>query len=154
MASVNAEISPGLNKLLMLSISKSSHIRSEFTQCIDSIRDYARDNHHFKNRTGWLERNINSVLTSTYPLEGEVYVSNKLVHYAKYVHNGTKSSNKYITPVNRKSLRWSHGGAFIFAKKVRHKGIKSDPFLEYSLKETKEKVRQRLVRAIKTEMGL
>jgi hypothetical protein len=47
--------------------------------------------------------------------------------HAVFVHWGTRPH--IIRPKNKKALRWPAGGAFAFAKKVRHPGTKADPWM-------------------------
>lgn len=47
--------------------------------------------------------------------------------YAVFVHWGTRPHR--IAPKTRKVLRWPSGGAFVFARWVRHPGYNGDPWL-------------------------
>lgn len=54
--------------------------------------------------------------------------------HARWVHWGTglfgPRGQKYeIKPKNKKALRWPSGGKFIFARGVKHPGIKGDPWM-------------------------
>lgn len=51
--------------------------------------------------------------------------------YAMFVHDGTKSRAAPIVPTHSKALAWiGPGGNVIFATKVKHKGIKAQPWLQ------------------------
>lgn len=47
--------------------------------------------------------------------------------HALFVHFATKAHA--IVPKNKKALRWSGGGRFMFAKRVWHPGYRGDPYL-------------------------
>lgn len=51
----------------------------------------------------------------------------RVAPYALFVHWGTRAH--LIKPRRKKALRWPAGGAFAFAKGVKHPGTKADPWL-------------------------
>ena len=74
-------------------------------------------------RTGNLKRDIRVFETNS----SEVKIGNTLkIKYAKYVHSGTRAYT--IKPKNKKALANKKAGLF-FGKKVKHPGIKANPYL-------------------------
>ena len=74
-------------------------------------------------RTGNLKRDIRVFETNA----SEVKIGNTLkIKYAKYVHSGTRAYT--IKPRNKKALANKKAGLF-FGKKVKHPGIKANPYL-------------------------
>jgi hypothetical protein len=57
----------------------------------------------------------------------EIGHDGQVAPYAVFVHWGTKPH--VIKPKNKKTLRFSIGGRFVFAKWVNHPGYKGDPWL-------------------------
>lgn len=51
----------------------------------------------------------------------------QVAQHALFVHWGAKPH--LIKPKNKKALRWPAGGAFRFAKVVKHPGYRGDPWL-------------------------
>lgn len=66
---------------------------------------------------------------------GRVFTSTK---YAIFVHEGT--SPHTIRPRNAKVLRFKVGGKWVYAKQVRHKGTKANPFLKRAFENSQRKV--------------
>lgn len=61
-------------------------------------------------------------------LRGYVTIDRTKAPYGTYVHQGFGSF--VIVPRHKKALRWvGRDGKFVFAKRVKHKGYKGDPFL-------------------------
>lgn len=56
-----------------------------------------------------------------------VVSSNARAPHNIFVHFGTRPHT--IKPKNKKSLRWTSGNNFAFAKQIRHPGYKGDPFM-------------------------
>lgn len=78
-------------------------------------------------RTGNLGRTIGEgAITFTGPrtVHGSVHAN---ADYAVYVHEGTRAH--VIRPVKAQALRFQIGGRTVFAKLVRHPGMKARPFL-------------------------
>jgi hypothetical protein cfetvA_05799 len=74
-------------------------------------------------RTGNLKRDIRVFEANA----SEVKIGNTLkIKYAKYVHSGTRAYT--IKPKNKKALANKKAGLF-FGKKVKHPGIKANPYL-------------------------
>ena len=74
-------------------------------------------------RTGNLKRDIRVFEANA----SEVKIGNTLkIKYAKYVHSGTRAY--IIKPKNKKALANKKAGLF-FGKKVKHPGIKANPYL-------------------------
>jgi len=67
-----------------------------------------------------------------------VEVNGRKVNYALFVLFGTRPHP--INPKNKKALRFSSVGKFVFAKNVKHNGYKGDNFLEDGVKETFKKI--------------
>jgi len=57
----------------------------------------------------------------------------RVAPHAVFVHWGTRPHD--IRPRQKRALRWASGGAFRFAKKVRHPGTKADPWLVRAARE-------------------
>ena len=76
--------------------------------------------------TGRLRSSIVSVVN---PLVGTVTPT---VKYALSVHEGSKAHD--IRPKKAKTLRYKSGGRIVFARKVRHPGTRSNPFMDRALR--------------------
>ena len=62
--------------------------------------------------------------------DGEAWIVEndlQVAPHALFVHWGTKPH--VIRPRRKKALRWAAGGAFVFARGVKHPGYKGDPWL-------------------------
>lgn len=93
---------------------------------VRDIRDYAQDNHRYKTRTGKLERQ--GINTRVEDNVGLLWLDTQKVVYARAIHEGRQPFT--IVPRRKKALRWAGANNnFVFAKRVRHPGIKKDPFL-------------------------
>lgn len=88
---------------------------------VRDIREEARDNHRFISRSGVTEKSIQSEANGN---EGSVWLGSNV---AVYQHEGTRAHT--ITPRNKTALRFAQGGQFVFTKRVKHPGIKADPYL-------------------------
>ena len=109
------------------------------------VRDYAKENHRYKNRSGELTRAIRFRVIDKVK-RGEVYIKDsdlkdskgKQTPYGTYINNGTGPTmvNREIFPVRAKALKWfdKRLGRAIFATRVhqhyKKKGIKAEHFLE------------------------
>lgn len=95
-------------------------------ETVVKVEDYVRAEagKHFK--TGAL----NSSIYKQRQADGSWEVGHDLQRapHALFVMFGTKPH--VIRPKNKKALRWSGGGAFHFAKVVRHPGNKPDKWLD------------------------
>ena len=83
--------------------------------------------------TGTMENNVAMKIKDD---SGAVYIEDtgmmvdwkgKPTNYALFVHFGSRPHK--IMPKNKKSLRWTTGSVFKFAKSVDHPGYKGDPFM-------------------------
>lgn len=103
------------------------------------VQEYAQENHRFTSKTGELERAIDVRQVSDFT--AEVYIDSNVANYGPFVHNGTKAH--IIRPKVKKALRWvpQGGNAFIFARRVRHPGTRSDPFLYKALEAKQEAIK-------------
>lgn len=113
-------------------------IRLAVKESAFEVQEEARANHLFKTRTGALERSI-EVDFNNGGTEGVVYLDTAVARYGPFVHEGTKPH--LILPRNRKVLRWSVNGRFIFSKKARHPGTKKDQFLYKALYRKREDIK-------------
>lgn len=108
---------------------------------------------HTLNHTGSggsrLENNLNFRVHSKPSPNGEVFIDDagmlvqhkhRSVNYAMFVHFGTKPH--IIEPNKKKALRWAGANGFVFAKKVKHKGYKGDPFMTKASQQTFKKLDQ------------
>lgn len=79
------------------------------------------------NLGGGLQKSI--FVDTSKPLVCIVGADESKAHYAKFVIGGTRAHD--IAPRNKKALRFSLGGVmgFTFAKLVKHKGTKPNPFV-------------------------
>jgi hypothetical protein len=58
------------------------------TAGVDSIAEYAQENHRFDSQTGNL---ISAIKSEMYGLSGRVYIDDYIADYGKYVHDGFKT---------------------------------------------------------------
>jgi HK97 gp10 family phage protein len=66
-------------------------IRQVLIKDLNKVKSDAKRDHRFNNRTGKLQNSIRSSLTEDKNvIDGFVYVNDKAVPYAKFIHNGTK----------------------------------------------------------------
>lgn len=110
-------------------------VRRQVKMAVRDVREYARDHHRFVTRSGMTEKSIMSEVKEN---QGTVYLGSST---AVFLHEGTKAHN--IVPRSKKALRWVNGNEFIFAKKVRHPGIKADPFLYSAAEKELPKIEKR-----------
>jgi len=101
-------------------------------------------------KSGKLSRNIYSRSAG---LRGELGPNLNITPYAWWVHQGT--SPYEITPTNKKALYWQ--GAPYPVRRVRHPGIKANPFVEKAFDRIKEPVQMifrntitKIINSIKT----
>lgn len=89
------------------------------------VQERARAEHRFTTRTGLAERSIRTAeARKGQTLSGTVYTA---LDYGVYLHEGTKPH--VIEPRRKKALRWTDGGRFVFARRVKHPGTKADPYI-------------------------
>ena len=96
-------------------------VRRQVKMAVRDIREYARDHHRFVTRSGMTEK---SIMSETNENQGTVYLGSST---AVFQHEGTKAH--LIVPRSKKVLRFAVNKEFVFSKRVRHPGIKADPFL-------------------------
>lgn len=95
------------------------------------VQERARGHHRFTTRTGLAERSIRTASARKgRTLSGTVYT---VLDYGVYLHQGTNPH--VIEPRRKKALRWTDGGKFVFARRVKHPGTKKDPYLYDALDE-------------------
>lgn len=88
------------------------------------VYDKAHDAIDKHTKTGALRQ---SLYNRAIPGGREVGNDPKRAPHALFVHWGSKPH--IIKPKNKKALRWSAGGQFVFSKIVHHPGYKGDPYL-------------------------
>ena len=96
-------------------------VRRQVKMAVRDVREYARDHHRFVTRSGMTEKSIMSLAKDN---QGTVMLTNNI---ARWQHEGTKAH--LIVPRSKKVLRFAINKEFVFSKRVRHPGIKADPFL-------------------------
>ncbi len=119
----------GIKDLQAMMGKASASIQTDLRQlagvAVRDIQEQAQNSHAFRTRTGAVERSIEtSVEGAGTDFRGEVFT---LYPVAIYQHEGAKAHT--IVPRKKMALRWVGGGGFVFAKRVRHPGIKGDPFI-------------------------
>lgn len=125
--------------------SVDKYIQSCLRDSCIMLKDYAKRNHGFKNRTGDLERAIRYRVVSRINT-GIVYVDPKEVPYAIYVHEDTGTfydGKKYpIFPRRVKALSffWERYGEWGIFPMVNHPGSKGDKFLFKALESNKTNI--------------
>ena len=96
-------------------------VRRQVKMAVRDVREYARDHHRFVTRSGMTEKSIMSLAKDN---QGTVMLTNNI---ARWQHEGTKAH--LIVPRSKKVLRFAINKEFVFSKRVRHPGIKANPFL-------------------------
>ena len=102
---------------------------------VRDVREYARDHHRFVTRSGMTEKSIMSLAKDN---QGTVMLTNNI---ARWQHEGTKPY--VIVPRSKKVLRFAVNKEFVFSKRVRHPGIKADPFLYSAAEKELPKIEKR-----------
>ena len=104
----------------------------------EELAKYAKEHHHFRTRTGLLERSVTAGHSED-GLTGWVKLDEDVAKYGPFVHQGTKPH--IIEARIAKALRWFDAdGRIHFAKRVHHPGYKGDPFLFRALDEKKDDI--------------
>ena len=107
-------------------------------------------------QSGNLDDNI-AFKVSKKELTGEVFIEDnammvdwkgKKVNYALFVLFGSRPH--YMNAKNKKALRFSSVGKFVFAKGVNHPGYKGDNFLHDGVQETFNKI-DKIFQGVKSE---
>lgn len=121
------------------------NMRLALKQSMVDIKETARKNHRFTSRSHNLERSISQEIVKDWPLSGQVFLDQGIAPYGPFLHAGTgkfgpRRQVYSIEPKKKKALRWPGKGTFIFAKRVIHPGIKSDPFLYQAAQVNRENI--------------
>ena len=115
-----------LEALKRLPRETKGELRVEMKRFTRDVRVQSTRGHRFTARSGNLERSVKSEVSRD-GTEGQVYLDTGIAHYGPWLHDGT---DPFIIQANRaKALRFVSGGRFVFAKRVRHPGIKPDQFV-------------------------
>ena len=110
-------------------------VRRQVKMAVRDVREYARDHHRFITRSGMTEKSIMSLAKDN---QGTVMLKNNI---ARWQHEGTKPY--VIVPRSKKVLRFAVNKEFVFSKRVRHPGIKADPFLYSAAEKELPKIEKR-----------
>ena len=110
-------------------------VRRQVKMAVRDVREYARDHHRFVTRSGMTEKSIMSLSKDN---QGTVMLTNNI---ARWQHEGTKPY--VIVPRSKKVLRFAVNKEFVFSKRVRHPGIKADPFLYSAAEKELPKIEKR-----------
>ena len=106
--------------------------------------------------TGNMEDNISFRVRKEY---GEIFIEDngmmvehkgKNINYASFVLFGTRKH--IIKPKDKKSLRFSSVGAFVYAKAVKHPGYKGDNFLHDGVQDTFAKLDKIINKVVENEL--
>ena len=106
--------------------------------------------------TGNMEDNISFRVRKEY---GEVFIEDngmmvehkgKNINYASFVLFGTRKH--IIKPKEKKTLRFSSVGAFVYAKAVKHPGYKGDNFLHEGVQDTFKKIDKIINKVVENEL--
>ena len=110
-------------------------VRRQVKMAVRDVREYARDHHRFVTRSGMTEKSIMNLAKDN---QGTVMLTNNI---ARWQHEGTKPY--VIVPRSKKVLRFAVNKEFVFSKRVRHPGIKADPFLYSAAEKELPKIEKR-----------
>lgn len=111
------------------------------------VEDYIEAETAKHNRLGKL---VSSIYKRRITGGWEIGHDPRVAPYAVFVHWGTRPHD--IRPKHKKALRWPGGGAFHFAKRVRHPGYKGDPWLTRAARQVPQ-IFERHVRALLASKG-
>ncbi len=115
------------------------------------IQERAQEEHNFITRTGEAERSIETQEQFGTSFKGIVGTTRQIT---VYLHRGTQPHS--IKPKKKQVLRWGNGSEFIFARRVKHPGMRKDPFiykaLEYHRSDIISRFESAVANAVK-EMG-
>lgn len=102
----------------------ASLAREALARTAVQVEDYIEAEAGKHNRQGRL---VSSIYKR--PIAGgwEIGHDPRVAPHAVFVHWGTRPH--VIRPKHKKALRWAGGGAFSFAKRVRHPGYKGDAWM-------------------------
>lgn len=120
-------------------------VRRQVKMAVRDVREYARDHHRFVTRSGMTEKSIMSEVKEN---QGTVYLGSSI---AVFQHEGTKAH--LILPRSKKVLRFAVNKEFVFSKRVRHPGIKADPFLYKAADVMQPVIVSRFAKALDSLLG-
>lgn len=120
-------------------------VRRQVKMAVRDVREYARDHHRFVTRSGMTEKSIMSEVKEN---QGAVYLGSST---AVFQHEGTKAY--LIVPRSKKVLRFAINKEFVFSKRVRHPGIKADPFLYTAADVMQPVIVSRFAKALDSLLG-
>lgn len=120
-------------------------VRRQVKMAVRDVREYARDHHRFITRSGMTEKSIMSEVKEN---QGIVYLGSST---AAFQHEGTKAH--LIVPRSKKVLRFAINKNFVFSKRVRHPGIKADPFLYTAADVMQPAIVSRFAKALDNLLG-
>lgn len=120
-------------------------VRRQVKMAVRDVREYARDHHRFVTRSGMTEKSIMSKVKEN---QGTVYLGSSTVVFQ---HEGTKPY--VIVPRSKKVLRFAVNKEFVFSKRVRHPGIKADPFLYKAADVMQPVIVSRFAKALDSLLG-
>lgn len=122
---INVSVS-GIDGMAVQLGAVTSNIDNAILKLAERIHELSVEGADSHYRTGGLMRSLGhgaKKITGGWLIKHDLQVA----HYAPFVHWGTRP--RIITPKNKKSLRWSARGGFVFSKRVNHKGYKGDPYM-------------------------
>lgn len=92
---------------------------------LTGVQERARREHRWVSRTGQAEREIKtrSEMAGA-EFSGAVYTA---LPHGVFLHTGTKAHA--IVPRKKQALRFVANGKFVFARRVRHPGIRANPYI-------------------------
>ncbi len=120
-------------------------VRRQVKMAVRDVREYARDHHRFITRSGMTEK---SIISKVLDNKGTVYLASDI---AIFQHEGTKAH--LIVPRSKKVLRFAINKTFVFSKRVRHPGIKADPFLYTAADAMQPVIVSRFAKALDSLLG-
>lgn len=120
-------------------------VRRQVKMAVRDVREYARDHHRFVTRSGMTEKSIMSEVKEN---QGTVYLGSST---AVFQHEGTEAH--LIVPRSKKVLRFAVNKEFVFSKRVRHPGIKADPFLYTAADVMQPVIVSRFAKALDSLLG-
>ena len=134
----------GLNQLDRAIQASPREVFDELSQGIKTSVNFIRPIMRMEAPRGKSRKLSQNIQAKAVGLEGEVGPNLDITPYAWYVHEGT---NPYtIRPKAKKALWWP--GARHPVKKVRHPGIKANPFIERTFGQIKSPVEKIMSQAV------
>lgn len=127
-----------------------------FAMAGDLVVNEARRTGLFRDRTGRLRRSILRGPVTGSVAGGDLSLDLRAgglggVSYAEHVHDGTRPH--VIEPSRRKALRFSGGGRFVFARRVRHPGTAPRPFMTRAFEAKAEEVGRVIDAAVRSSFA-